>query len=81
VIVKVPIQLLDAAPALFASEGQVAATHADGSLISAGAPARPGEIIVIYGAGLGQTDPSQIDGLIPRSALLAQYGPGRTSQG
>ena len=65
---SVRIKLLDSAPALFASEGQVAATHADGSLISPDSPARPGEIIVVYGAGLGRTDPSQIDGLIPRSA-------------
>jgi len=62
------INLLDAAPALFSVDGRVAATHADGSLISLTSPAKPGEIIVVYGAGLGPTDPSQIDGVIPRSA-------------
>jgi uncharacterized protein (TIGR03437 family) len=53
------IKLLDVAPALFCTEGWVAATHADGSLISASAPARSGEIVVIYGAGLGRVEPSQ----------------------
>jgi uncharacterized protein (TIGR03437 family) len=62
------IELLDAAPALFSAEGRVAATHADGSSISMTAPARPGEIIVVYGTGLGPTDPPQQDGLIPGSA-------------
>ena len=39
-------------------------THADGSLVwsgtmaTSGTPARPGEVIVIYAVGLGQTEPS-----------------------
>ena len=61
------ITLLDAAPALFADNSTVAAQHADGSLISPDAPARPGEAIVLYGTGLGRTDPTQIDGSVPRS--------------
>src|SRR5207247_903944 len=66
---KTRINLLDAAPALFVVDsGRIAATHADGSLISPDAPARPGEIIVIYGTGLGVTVPRQVDGIIPRSA-------------
>jgi uncharacterized protein (TIGR03437 family) len=61
------ITLLDAAPALFADNSTVAAQHADGSLISPDAPAHPGEVIVVYGTGLGRTDPTQIDGSVPRS--------------
>jgi uncharacterized protein (TIGR03437 family) len=62
------ITLLDAAPALFQADSTIAAEHADGSLISADSPAHPGEVIVVYGTGLGRTDPTQIDGSIPRSA-------------
>jgi uncharacterized protein (TIGR03437 family) len=61
------ITLLDAAPALFVEDSRVAAQHADGSLISPDTPAHPGEVIVVYGTGLGRTDPTQIDGSIPRS--------------
>src|SRR5438876_9784932 len=54
---KVRINLLDAAPALYlVAGGKLAAQHADGSLISAEAPARRGEIIVVYGTGLGRTE-------------------------
>src|SRR6266481_2511248 len=65
----VQINLLDVAPGLFqAGGGRIAATHANGSLISPYAPARPGEIIVVYGTGLGRTIPGQVDGQIPRAA-------------
>lgn len=33
-------------------------THADGSPVSAGNPARPGETIVLYALGLGRTSPT-----------------------
>ena len=62
------ITLVEAAPALFLVEGKLAATHADGKLITSDLPARPGEIIVIYGTGLGRTNPRQLDGVIPRAA-------------
>jgi uncharacterized protein (TIGR03437 family) len=70
------ITLLDAAPALFEVDTGIAAEHADGSLISADAPAHPGEVIVVFGTGLGRTDPTQIDGTIAQAAapivLLSQ---------
>jgi uncharacterized protein (TIGR03437 family) len=63
------ITLLDAAPALFLVEGgKLAAEHADGSLITAASPARPGEIIVVFCTGLGRTSPRQLDGVIPHNA-------------
>jgi uncharacterized protein (TIGR03437 family) len=50
------------APALFTRDssgtGAAAATHANGQLISAANPARPGEVISVYGNGFGQTNPS-----------------------
>jgi uncharacterized protein (TIGR03437 family) len=62
------ITLLDAAPALFQDNSGIAAEHADGSLISSDAPAHPGEVIVVYGTGLGRTNPTQIDGTFARAA-------------
>jgi uncharacterized protein (TIGR03437 family) len=63
------ITLLDAAPALFlVDNGKLAAIHADGSLVTADSPARASEIIVVFGTGLGRTDPRQLDGIIPRAA-------------
>ena len=62
------IMLLDAAPALFETDSSINAEHADGSLLSPDAPAHPGEVIVVYGTGLGRTDPAQIDGSVPRGA-------------
>jgi hypothetical protein len=35
-----------------------AVTHADGTLVTASSPAKPGETVVIYAFGLGQTTPA-----------------------
>ncbi|HVW87632.1 MAG TPA: hypothetical protein VHB50_23255, partial [Bryobacteraceae bacterium] len=51
------IQLTDVSPGIAAfASGQIIAQHLDASLITETAPAKPGEIIVFYLAGLGQTD-------------------------
>ncbi len=60
------------APALFTTNssgtGAAAAAHGNsGQLISATNPARPGEIISVYGNGFGQTDPSFSPGKQPSS--------------
>jgi uncharacterized protein (TIGR03437 family) len=41
---------------------QAQVTHADGTLVSAASPAIPGEVVVIYAWGLGQTTPAVITG-------------------
>ena len=65
----VEITLNEAAPALFQLDLSTAiATKGDGSLISWDEPAMPGEIIVLYGTGLGQTLPDFGPGEIPRTA-------------
>ncbi|MDP9172215.1 MAG: hypothetical protein M3N54_16480 [Acidobacteriota bacterium] len=74
----VKIQLNSAAPGLFPWNGNLAiASHLDGSLISADAPATGGEIVVIYAAGLGRVSPDTTSGKIAPSAAvitaLAQF--------
>jgi uncharacterized protein (TIGR03437 family) len=50
----VSIKLLEAAPALFQSgAGTVVATRADWSAVTEAAPARPGEVVVLFATGLG----------------------------
>ncbi|HEY1336319.1 MAG TPA: Ig-like domain-containing protein [Bryobacteraceae bacterium] len=51
-----PIQVSDAAPALFLMpDGHAAAINMDGSLNSAANPARRGEVMVAFGTGFGST--------------------------
>lgn len=53
-------QILNACQTIFGGIGGICdpfVTHADGKFISSTNPARPGETIVIYAAGLGPTNP------------------------
>jgi uncharacterized protein (TIGR03437 family) len=62
----IPLTILPAAPALFQVQaGEAIAAHADGSVATADSPARPGEIIVLYATGLGDTTPRIGYGEIP----------------
>lgn len=65
---RIPIRISETAPGLFHKEGWVLATRASGSLVTPDDPAAPGEVVVLYGTGFGQTSPALTDGLIPRSA-------------
>jgi len=65
---EITIQLVDAAPALFASAGYVLAEHNDGSLLTADAPANAGDVVVVYATGLGKTQPNPAPGVIPLTA-------------
>lgn len=52
------VTLAETAPGFFATDtGEVIGTHADGRLITDNAPAVPDEVIVLYCAGLGRTNP------------------------
>ena len=65
----VDITLGKAAPALFQLDASAAiATKADGALVTWDEPASPGEIVVLYATGLGQTVPDTPYGQIPRTA-------------
>jgi uncharacterized protein (TIGR03437 family) len=61
----VMVSMTSVAPSLFTLDGTyLLATHADGSLISAGAPAQPGETIGLYGTGFGPTSPPTPAGVV-----------------
>jgi uncharacterized protein (TIGR03437 family) len=66
------------APSLFTQDssgtGAAAATHANGQLVNAANPARPSEIISVYGNGFGQTSPSFDPGELPSSAANLTSG-------
>jgi uncharacterized protein (TIGR03437 family) len=65
---EVTVRLLEASPGLFqTSDSAVVATHSSGELIVAENPARPGETIVIYAAGLGPTSPRQKYGFLVKT--------------
>jgi uncharacterized protein (TIGR03437 family) len=69
----VTIMLGATAPAMFQLDAvTVLATHADYSLVTAAAPAQPGEEIVLYATGLGTTiPPAEYNQLPPSAAPLA----------
>jgi len=57
----VPMDLASSSPAIFQADVQtVIATRLDGSLVTLDAPARPGDVIVLYATGLGETVPPVI---------------------
>jgi uncharacterized protein (TIGR03437 family) len=64
---QIPVTIIPSAPQLFATnDGFAIAQHADYSMITANAPANPGEVIVLYCTGLGATDPPpDPNGVIP----------------
>ena len=65
----IPIQLAAAAPALFQLDQQTpVTTHADGSVVTTDAPAKPGDLVILYATGLGQTVPPVVYALLPTSA-------------
>jgi len=52
--------------------GQVIAQHPDSSIVTSSAPAKPGEYITIYLAGLGATDNPVATGAASPASPLAQ---------
>jgi len=70
------VTLNETAPGFFAMEsGTVIATHADGQLITADSQAVADEVIVLYAAGLGHTNPDSEPGRAPtRAASIVLIG-------
>jgi uncharacterized protein (TIGR03437 family) len=73
-----PVAIIDiaaASPALFMNGEYAIATHADNSLIHPGSPARSGELVVIYAAGLGKAERMPgLGELIPYTSQLIDLG-------
>ena len=65
---EITIQLIDAAPALFASAGYAIATSPAGALLTPDAPAHSGDVVVVYATGLGKSLPNPAPGVIPLAA-------------
>ncbi len=51
-------------PAFFTSQNYVAAVRADGTIITAATPAKPGDVLQLYGTGFGPTTPTVTPGAI-----------------
>ena len=65
----IPVQIVAAAPALYQMDSQtVVATAASGAVLTASAPAHPGDLVILYATGLGQTAPAAVYGAVPRVA-------------
>jgi uncharacterized protein (TIGR03437 family) len=65
----VPFVIQEVAPGLFASQASfVAAQHLDGTSVTGNSPAAPGELVVLYGTGLGRTQPDASDRSVMVSA-------------
>ncbi|HVW07356.1 MAG TPA: IPT/TIG domain-containing protein [Bryobacteraceae bacterium] len=66
----VNIEIHNTSPGLFLwGDSQPVAIHLNGQLISEVSPAVPGEVIVIYTAGLGRTVPDSADGQLATAPL------------
>jgi len=61
-IVTVPV--VPSAPGFFTANGSLIALKADGSLITTDNPAMPGEVVVLWATGGGQTSPPGVDGAL-----------------
>ncbi len=72
----IPITLTTVAPAMFQTDAStVLATHLNGQIVSTQLPAQPGELVVLYAAGLGPTLPAAIPNQAPTmAATLATPG-------
>jgi uncharacterized protein (TIGR03437 family) len=68
-----PIQLAPLAPGVARlADGRAIAQHADFSLVTAESPAKPGENLVIYLAGMGLTDNAVASGAVSPAEPLAR---------
>jgi uncharacterized protein (TIGR03437 family) len=73
---KVRLMLNETAPAPFQlDQDTLIATRVDGSLITRDAPARPGEIAVLWVTGLGHSQPPQESGRVAREPAQMEKRP------
>jgi uncharacterized protein (TIGR03437 family) len=51
-------------PAFFVSQNHIAAVRTDGTVITATTPAKPGDVLQLFGTGFGPTNPSVSPGVV-----------------
>ena len=65
---EVDIDVAEVSPGAFQLDANyIIATHADGRLVVPAAPARSGDIVIVYAVGLGQTVPRLVNLIVPRA--------------
>ena len=71
--VSAVVNLAPVSPGIFNANGVGAVTHADaaGTAVSTQNPARRGEVVILYGTGLGQVSPAVPTGAVPTAASNA----------
>ena len=71
----IQLTLGSAAPGLFQLDADNAiATLPDGSVLTPSSPAKPGDVVILWATGLGQTDPMPIYGELPTAAAPLVVG-------
>jgi uncharacterized protein (TIGR03437 family) len=71
----IQLTLAPAAPGLFQLDvHNVVATHADGSVLTPSSPAKPGDVVVLWATGLGQTAPPPENFQLPMAAAPLAVG-------
>lgn len=68
-------------PSIFFSPSPAILKNADFSLVSAANPCKPGDVILIYGTGMGETTPPIVAGQILPNGLIANTLPPSVSIG
>ncbi|SPE38894.1 CHRD domain containing protein [Candidatus Sulfopaludibacter sp. SbA3] len=69
------VNVAPSAPGIFFYPAPAILKNADFSLVTAGNPAKPGDVILVYCTGLGQTTPALSTGVAPVAGVLAQTTP------
>jgi uncharacterized protein (TIGR03437 family) len=69
------VQVAAAAPAIFFSPVPAVLKNADYSLVSAANPAKPGDVILVYCTGLGQTTPALTTGMGAAAGVVSYTAP------
>ena len=68
---EIPVTVTDSSPGLFQADAvTVVAAFPDGSIVTKTRPAQPGQVIVLYACGMGQTTPKAINLIIPSSPAV-----------
>ena len=68
-------------PAFFASQNYVAAVRSEGTIITSAQPAKPGDVLSLYGTGFGPTNPVVAPGAILKDAAPLSSTPSVTIGG